>query len=346
MLVRPLQLQRPDWVYFDGRVRPWDEAVFHVSSEAVVRGVNVFEGLKGYWQADGGFAFLKLREHHARMQRSARLLHIPFETSFDAFEEAIFDLTAALYRPESDLYIRATLFAVEGHYGQGTVSDLVLTGYQQTKEPPERITMGVSTWRRSRDVSLPARIKTSSNYQVARLARIEGRNRGFSDMFLLNDEGRVAESTGACLLLVRDGCIVTPPASEGALESITLDVVGGIAAEMDFDVVRRPVDRTELYIADELALCGTLAEIQPVTAVDEMQLPDESPIVDELLRRYLAWTRAEAGAYGDDGRSVLPPRSHDRSGRGPLPAVTNEPPALTAGGSMNGFWSKGIHSSS
>jgi branched-chain amino acid aminotransferase len=312
--VTQLQLQRPDWVYFDGRVRPWDEAVFHVSSEAVVRGLNVFEGLKGYWQADGGFAFLKLREHHARMQRSARLLHIPFDTSFEGFEEAIFDLTAVLYRPESDLYIRATLFAVEGHYGLGTISDLVLTGYQQTKEPPEPITMGVSTWRRSRDVSLPARIKTSTNYQVARLARIEGRSRGCSDMFLLNDEGRVAESTGACLMLVRDGCIVTPPASEGALESITLDVVGGIAADMGFDVMRRPVERTELYIADELALCGTLAEIQPVTAVDEMQLPDESPIVDELLRRYLAWTRGEAGAYGDDGRSVLPP-DRDRNDR-------------------------------
>lgn len=301
-----LQLQRPDWVYFDGRVRPWDEAVFHVSSEAVVRGLNVFEGLKGYWQADGSFAFLKLQAHHARMTRSARLLYIPFDTSYEEFEEAVFELTRALYQPENSLYVRATLFAVEGHYGYGTVSDLVLTGYQQPKDPPEPITMGVSTWRRSRDVSLPARIKTSSNYQVARLARIEGRSRGFTDMFLLNEEGRVAESTGACLLLVRDGRLVTPPASEGALESITLEVVRGIAAEMGLELERRPVERTELYIADELALCGTMAEIQPITAVDEFELPAESPIVTELLRRYLAWTRGEAGAYADPARSVVP----------------------------------------
>jgi branched-chain amino acid aminotransferase len=304
--VTQLQLQRPDWVYFDGCVRPWDEAVFHVSSEAVVRGLNVFEGLKGYWQADGGFGFLKLREHHARMTRSAKLLHIPFETSFEEFEAAVFDLTRALYRQGSDLYVRATLFAVEGHYGHGTISDLVLTGYQQPMEPPEPIAMGVSTWRRSRDVSLPARIKTSSNYQVARLARIEGRSRGFADMFLLNDEGRVAESTGACLLLVRDGRVIAPPASEGALESITLDVVQGIAHELGVEFLRRPVDRTELYVADELALCGTMTEIQRVTAVDEMGLPEEAPVVTELTQRYLAWTRGEEGAYGDPGRSILP----------------------------------------
>jgi branched-chain amino acid aminotransferase len=311
--LKQIQLQRPEWVYFDGRVRPWDEAVFHVSSEAVVRGLNVFEGLKGYWQADGTFAYLKLREHHERMARSARLLHIPFETSFDEFETAIFELTHALHLPESNLYVRATLFAVEGHYGHGTVSDLVLTGYQQPTEPAEPIQMGVSTWRRSRDVSLPARIKTSTNYQVARLARIEGQSRGFVDMFLLNDEGRVAESTGACLLLVRDGTIFTPPASEGALESITVEVVAGIAAELGANLVRRPVERTELYIADEIALCGTMTEIQPVTAVDEMTLPADRPIVSELLTRYLAWARGEHGAHGDPDRSVLPPPERDRA---------------------------------
>jgi branched-chain amino acid aminotransferase len=267
-------------VYFDGRVRPWDEAVFHVSSEAVVRGLNVFEGLKAYWTAAGPLGFVQLRAHHARLARSARLLHIPFEHDFAAFEQACLELAEALADPASDLYVRATLFAVEGHYGYNTVSDLVLTGYQQPKQPPEPIRMGVSTWRRSRDVSLPARIKTSTNYQVARLARIEGRSRGFADMFLLNDEGRVAESTGACLLLVRDGRVITPPPSEGALESITVEVIASI------ELVRRPVERTELYVADEVALCGTLTEVTLVEAVDELELPPEAPIVRRLLRRY------------------------------------------------------------
>ena len=288
-----IKLQRPDYVYFQGRVRPWDEAVLHVSSEAVVRGLNVFEGLKGYWQPDGSMGFVLLRKHHARLARSARLLHIPLELDFDAFEQACFELAQALCEPENDLYIRATLFVVEGHYGHETVSDLVLTAYQQEKQAPPPITVGVSTWRRSSDVSLPARIKTGSNYQVARLARIEGRSRGFEDMILLNDQGRVAESTGACLLMVRDGRLITPPPSEGALESITLEVLAAMCESLGIELVQRPVERSELHVADELGLCGTLTEITLVRAIDEQELPASAPVLSRLLSEYRAAVTGE-----------------------------------------------------
>ena len=281
-----LRLQKPDWVFFGGEVRPWEDAVLHVSSEAVVRGLNVFEGLKGYWQEDGRFGFVHLARHYDRLSRSARLLHIDMPVTYDEFERACFELTRALYRPSSDLYVRATLFVIEGHYGAGTVADLVLTGYQQEKDPPAPINMGVSTWRRPTDVAMPARIKTGSNYQVARLARIEGRSRGYEDMILLNEFGRVAESTGACVLLVRDGRVSTPPASEGALESITVDVVAELAASLGVDVTRRPIDRSELYIADELGLAGTLSEITMVRSLDEVTLTEDQPILRTLAQRY------------------------------------------------------------
>jgi branched-chain amino acid aminotransferase len=281
-----LQLQKPDWVFFAGEVRPWEDAVLHVSSEAVVRGLNVFEGVKGYWQEDGRFGFVHLERHYARLSRSARLLHIEVPVAYDEFERACFELTRALYRPGSDLYIRATLFVVEGHYGAGTVADLVLTGYQQEKDPPAPIDMGVSTWRRPTDIAMPTRIKTGSNYQVARLARIEGRSRGYEDMILLNQSGRVAESTGACVLLVRDGRVFTPPASEGALESITVDVVAELAASLEIELTRRPIDRTELYIADEVGLAGTLSEITMVRSLDDVTLVEEGPILHALERRY------------------------------------------------------------
>jgi branched-chain amino acid aminotransferase len=284
--LRGLRLQKPDWVFFGGKVCPWEEAVLHVSSEAVVRGLNVFEGLKGYWQEDGRFGFVHLERHFARMGHSARLLHIPMPLTYDEFERACFELTRVLYGPDRDLYVRATLFVVEGHYGAGTVADLVLTGYQQDKKPPAPTEMGVSTWRRPTDVAMPARIKTGSNYQVARLARIEGQSRGYEDMILLNQSGRVAESTGACVLLVRDGRVCTPPASEGALESITVDIVAELAASLDIDLVRRPIERSELYIADELGLAGTLSEITLVRALDNLPLPEEQPILGSLARRY------------------------------------------------------------
>ena len=284
--VTSLRLQRPEHVYFDGAVRPWQDASFHVSTEAVVRGLNVFEGLKGHWQVDGQFAWRTLRRHYERMRRSARLLHIPVDFSYQQFEDAVFAITRAELIREKDLYVRATLFVVAGHYGEGTVADLVLTAYRQETAPPAPITAGVSTWRRSPDVSMPARIKTSTNYQIARLARIEGKSRGYQDMILLNQAGRVAEGIGACLLLVRDGRVYTPPTWEGALESITLEMITELAAGAGIEVIRRPIDRSELYIADEIGLTGTLAEITRVSQMDDFALPDETPVLSELAQRY------------------------------------------------------------
>src|SRR5437764_7019732 len=95
-----LRLQTPDWVFFAGEVRPWDEAVLHVSTEAVVRGLNVFEGLKGYWQENGDLALRSLPRHFARMERSARLLHIPVPVAYDEFERACFAIAQALARTD------------------------------------------------------------------------------------------------------------------------------------------------------------------------------------------------------------------------------------------------------
>jgi branched-chain amino acid aminotransferase len=105
-------------------------------------------------------------------------------------------------------------------------------------------------------------------------------------MILLNQDGRVAEGIAACLLLVRDGVVFTPPATEGALESITLDIVEELAREEGIDLVRRPIDRSELYIADEVGLTGTLAEITFVRSIDESALPESPPVLALLRDRY------------------------------------------------------------
>jgi branched-chain amino acid aminotransferase len=282
-----LGLQKPRWVYFQGDVRPWEEATLHVSTEAVNRGLNVFEGLKGYWQADeSAFGIVELRRHYERLTRSARLLHIPVPVNYDEFRNACAKLVRALYERDKDMWIRAALYVVEGHWGEGTVADLVLTAYHQKKQPPTPVSVGVSTWQRSSDISLSPRIKTSTNYQVARLARIEGRGRGFSEMILLNQHGRVAEATGACVLLVRDGCVITPPASEGRLESITVDIVNRICCSLAIPFIERPVDRTELPIADEIRLAGTLAELTPVAQVDDYILSTSSPVTDRITETF------------------------------------------------------------
>ena len=105
-------------------------------------------------------------------------------------------------------------------------------------------------------------------------------------MILLNEYGRVAESTVACVLLVRDGKVYTPPPAEGAMESITVAALTEIAAGLDIELAQRPIDRTELYVADELGLTGTLTEITLVRSLDDRPLPEETPILSGLLKRY------------------------------------------------------------
>jgi branched-chain amino acid aminotransferase len=280
-------LQQPEFVYMNGTLCRWEEARLHVASEAAIRGLNVYEGVKGYWQADGRFAVVMLRRHYDRLRRSARLLHLPCPWSYSEYEAATLELISNLVERGRDMWARTTLFAIEGHWGEGTVSDLVITAYHQNQTPPQPINLGVSTWQRSLDVSLPARIKTGTNYQVSRLARIEGRARGCDEMVLLNGLGRVAEATGACILVVRDNVIYTPPPSEGALESITLEVVQALAVSMGIPVVQRPIDRTELVIADEVALCGTLAELPLVKSIEGQLMPDSFPILGALQARLL-----------------------------------------------------------
>lgn len=286
-----VKLQKPRFVYMGGTLKAWDDANLHIGSEAVLRGLNVFEGVRGYWQPDGSFALIKLRSHYERLRRSARLLYLPFEESYDQYKAALQLLCRELLQPGRDMWFRTTLYAIQGHWGEDTVSDLVVTGYQAEMGLPRAFDLGVSTWRRSEDVALPARIKTGTNYQVGRLARIEGRARGCQDMVLLNRFGRASEATAACLLVVRDGTVLTPPASEGALESITAAIIEVLARGAGIPFERRPIDRTELLIADEIGLCGTMDELRIAKTIDGIPLPSQAPILGQLQNRYLETVR-------------------------------------------------------
>lgn len=287
------KLQRPDYAYMAGKIIPWDDAVLHIGCEAVTRGLNVFEGIKGYWDINGSFGIVFLKKHYKRLLRSARLLHIPCPWTYEQYEDAIFQLIGRLLSKERDMWARTTLYVTEGHWGEGTKADLIITAYHQDKVIPEPINLGVSTWQRATDSSLPARIKTSSNYQMGRLARMEGKARNCSDMILLNNQGRVAEATGSCILMVRDGVIYTPPASEGALESITLDFIEALAKTMKIPFVRRPIDHTEILIADELGICGTLAELVPILSIDGLPLNSDGHLLTSIRDRFFKIVRGE-----------------------------------------------------
>jgi branched-subunit amino acid aminotransferase/4-amino-4-deoxychorismate lyase len=122
-------LSRPKYVFMGGKLRRWEEAMLHIGCEAVTRGLNVFEGVRGFWQSDGRFGIVMLRRHYERLRRSARLLHIPFHMTFEAYTEGIHELVGALVEPTRDMWARTTLYVTEGHWGEDTVADLVMTAY-------------------------------------------------------------------------------------------------------------------------------------------------------------------------------------------------------------------------
>ncbi len=283
----PHALQTPPFLFARGAVRPWGDAVLHVNTEAVRTGFHVFEGLKAFWHVDGGFGIVAIRSHYERLRRSARIMRMPFDMSFEDYETACHDLLARLAHPEKNMWLRTTLYLVGGHWGQDDVTDLVITAFDHPVGPAAPMATGVTTWRRANDNALPARVKTGANYLVARFSKIEGRDRGYREMILLNDAGRVAEFVGSGLLMVREGVIYTPTAAEGAFESITVNLIEALARDAGIPFVRRPVEHTELLIADEIASCGSLNDVVLVTAVDGQPL-GEAPILTGLRDRYLA----------------------------------------------------------
>ncbi len=298
------QLQRPPFAYLNGQIVAWGDATIHIGSESLIRGISVFEGIKGYWSHDGRrLSLLAVQDHYQRLVRSALLQHLPFAMTVETFSQACLTLAKALLQKDRDLWLRPTLLAIEGHWGVDTVSDLAITCYQQEMKRPDPIDVGVSTWQRPIDSSLPARIKSAANYQIGRFARIDGRRQGFSDMLLLNAWGRVAEATGSCVLMVRDGRLSTPPAYEGCLESITVNIVESLCKALGIPFERRPMDRTELMTADEIALAGTLMEIGVVRRLEGRTMPPDTPILDRIRDEFWACVR---GLRTNDAVSLTP----------------------------------------
>lgn len=288
------QLQTPRWASVNGELVDYRDVRIHIGAEALTRALSVFEGVKGYWDAEGEvFALRSPRRHYDRLCRSARLLHVPVRFDYPEYVSWLARLGAELLVPGRDLWFRTTLYVTEGHWGEGTVADLVTTAFTQTVAAPTPMRVAVSTWRRGGDAVLPARIKSAANYVIGRVARIEANRVGADEALLLNEHGRVAEATGACVLLRDSSGVVTPPAAEGCLDSITVDVVEEVCGALAVPFTRRPVERTELLVADECALVGTITELTPVAEVDGHGFV-LGGVLDEVRTRYLDVMRGRA----------------------------------------------------
>ncbi len=277
--------EHPKFLWFNGAVVPWDEAKVHVSRPTVRPCANIFEGVRAYWNTDERELFIfRNDEHMARLWNSAKIMRMSIPWTKQELTQAQIDVIRA-NRFEGTVWFRLTLYVGEGEDQAWPPEKMPAGGFILPRLAPhspgvtEGIDSNISTWTRIGDTTVPPRVKAGANYHNSRLAVMEARTNGYSGQpILLNERGKVSEGPGACLFMVRDGVLVTAAITSNILESITRATVLQLGAEgLRLRVQEREIDRTELYIADEVFFCGSGAEITPVRSVDRYPIGSGQP---------------------------------------------------------------------
>lgn len=261
-------------MWLNGAIVPWENAVVNASALGWSTIAAVFEGIKAYWDPDAEqLNVWQLAEHYRRFGQSMKVERMNSPWSPEELARASLELIRANgYR--ADTYIHPlAYFGEETFYGPQldtpTHVRIIAQPTQSRLGSGRMVTAGVSSWTRLSDNQLSPRVKCLSNYQNSRMAAVEARLNGFDQPILLNVQGKVAEGGSSCLFIVRGGVAITPSLTSGILESITRDTILRLCREsLDIPVQEREVERTELYLADEVFFCGTGAEVMPVSAVD------------------------------------------------------------------------------
>ena len=280
-------------VYLDGRFLPEPETRVPLLTHALQYGTGVFEGIRAYHEPQTGETLLfRATDHFERMTRNVRFLSI----GLPAPPQELARIAAELVRLNSfttDCLVRAIAFKSEAKVGVSLPEkdSFAMVAVPVEDDPDSRrgLHCGVSSWRRLPDNSIPCRAKICGAYVNSALAAQEARERKFDEAILLNEKGSVAEGSSMNVFMVRQERLVTPDVTEGILEGITRDTVITLARDlMNVETDTRAVDRAELYVADEMFLCGTAAKIAPVTRIDGRSVGtgEPGPITLELQQLY------------------------------------------------------------
>lgn len=260
-----------DFVWFDGQYLKWEEAKVPIFVHALHYGTAVFEGIRAYPSNDNLYIF-RLKEHMDRLRKSANVYSFTSKFSADELCKAAVDLIRKNGIRES-CYIRPLTFV--GMHGidlnvtknSPTHTTIIIFPFAKYFKG-DGISACISSWRRIDDESIPPMAKASGNYLNSVLATQECRRNGYDESILLDRNGCVSEASGENIFVVRNRKLHTPQLSDSILEGITRDTAITIARELGYDVVERPISRTELYLADEIFLTGTAAEIIAITKID------------------------------------------------------------------------------
>lgn len=278
----------------NGRLVPFAEARIHCLSPAITSAVNVFEGIRAYWNADEEqLHVFRLDDHLERLEYSARVMRIGAHPwGRDTLRGMVCDLLRA-NAARASVHMRIHLYVDED--GMMTATEpagmfISCVFRPRTRQSEQGCTAQVSSWTRLSDNSGPPRVKSSANYFNGRLAALEAKSHGYDNAILLTPTGHVSEGPGACIFLVREGRLVTPDRSQHILESITRDTLIRLAAEAGIATEERAIGRTELYAAGEAFFCGTGNEVTPIIGIDGLPVGSGrvGPVTAALQERYFA----------------------------------------------------------
>ncbi|MFZ9274673.1 MAG: branched-chain amino acid transaminase [Ilumatobacteraceae bacterium] len=289
-------------MWMNGKLVDWDKAQVHVLTHTLHYGTGVFEGIRAY-ETDKGPAVFRLTEHMQRLINSAKILGMPMPYSLAELVQGVKDTVASTGLPSC--YIRPIAYYGYGEMGLNTLPcsvDVAIAcwpwgAYLGDDAVEKGVRMKISSWTRHDHNTMPPAAKTVGNYVNSSLAKVEALKAGYDEAIMLAPNGLVAECTGENIFVVRNGVIITPPTSAGALEGITQNSVMTIARDLGYDIRVDNLARSDLYIADEIFACGTAAEVGSVRSVDERPIPCPGPITKAIASTYAKAVRGQLPQY-------------------------------------------------
>jgi branched-chain amino acid aminotransferase len=299
-----MPIEKTALIWMDGELVPWDEAKVHILTHSLHYGSGVFEGIRAYPTSRGPAVF-RLTDHIRRLHDSAHLLMMEMPYSVEELVEASKE-TVRVNGLDS-CYVRPIAFLGYGEMGLNPLPCTVNVSiavwpwgtYLGDEGLRSGVRMKISTWRRMDPNINPPAAKGTGIYINSSLAKIEALKGGYDEAILLNTAGTVSEATGENLFIVKDGVLVTPPLSAGALDGITRKSIITIARDLGYEVRENNLLRTDLYLADEVFLCGTAAEVVPVREIDDREIGDPGEITRKLQETYFAVVKGEVEKYAD-----------------------------------------------
>jgi branched-chain amino acid aminotransferase len=291
-------------VFFKGQICPLSEAKVGLLTHALHYGTGVFEGIRGYWSEENKEVYLfRPREHYDRWKANARILKMEIPLSAMGLAELTAELIAR-NQLHCDVYVRPLVYksreGVGVHFGPEDEFAIIALPFGTYIDSSRGLRVCVSSWRRVNDNAIPARGKICGAYVNSALASEEARASGFDETILLNEDGHVAEGSASNIFLVRSGQLITPPVYDNILEGITRNTIIELAREVWLDTIERPIDRSELYIADEIFFCGTAFQLAPIVEVDHRPVGQGivGPMTRRLQEHYAAVTRGKTTRGG------------------------------------------------